>query len=50
MNTTSIPVIRKKHIIEICLAQGVEVKTIPDVSSWINGELNINQLKKFVLI
>ena len=42
----NIPVIRKKHIIELCLSHDVEVKTIPDVSSWINGELNINQLKK----
>ncbi len=42
----NIPVIRKKHLIELCLAQNVEVKTIPEVSSWINGELNINQLKK----
>ena len=41
-----IPLLRKKHIIELCLLHNVEVKTIPDVSSWINGELNINQLKK----
>ncbi len=43
---TNIPGVRKKHIIELCLAQDVEVKIIPAVSSWINGELNINQLKK----
>jgi len=42
----NIPGIRKKHIIELCLEQNVEVKTIPDVSAWINGELNLNQLKK----
>ncbi|MDD4216185.1 MAG: nucleoside-diphosphate sugar epimerase/dehydratase [Bacteroidales bacterium] len=40
------PGVRKKHVIELCLAQNVEVKIIPEVSSWINGELNINQLKK----
>jgi len=42
----NVPVVRKRHIIELCLSQNVEVKTIPAVSSWINGELNINQLKK----
>ncbi|MDD4148997.1 MAG: nucleoside-diphosphate sugar epimerase/dehydratase [Bacteroidales bacterium] len=44
-----IPVVRKRHIIEICLAQNIEVKIIPEVSSWINGELNINQLKKIII-
>lgn len=40
-----VPLTRKKFIIETCLANEVEVKTIPDVSSWVNGELNLNQLK-----
>ncbi len=40
------PVVRKRHIVELCLSLEIEVKTIPAVSSWINGELNINQLKK----
>ena len=41
----NVPLTRKKFIIETCLENNVEVKTIPDVSSWINGELNLNQLK-----
>jgi FlaA1/EpsC-like NDP-sugar epimerase len=41
----SVPIARKKFIVDACLANDVEVKTVPDVSLWINGELNINQLK-----
>ncbi len=41
----NVPLIRKKFIIETCIANEVEVKTIPDVSSWVNGELSLNQLK-----
>ncbi|HNQ66768.1 MAG TPA: nucleoside-diphosphate sugar epimerase/dehydratase [Bacteroidales bacterium] len=40
-----VSVTRKKYVIETCLNNEVEVKTIPDMSAWINGEFNINQLK-----
>jgi len=40
-----VSVARKKYVIETCLNQDVEVKTIPDMSAWINGEFSINQLK-----
>ncbi|MBQ4230323.1 MAG: polysaccharide biosynthesis protein, partial [Salinivirgaceae bacterium] len=29
------------------IAHNVEVRTIPEVTSWVNGELSVNQLKKF---
>lgn len=40
-----VSVTRKNYVIETCLNKDVDVKTIPDVSAWINGEFNINQLK-----
>jgi FlaA1/EpsC-like NDP-sugar epimerase len=40
-----VSVTRKNYVIETCLSRDVEVKTIPNVSAWINGEFNINQLK-----
>lgn len=40
-----IPTSRKKVLVDTCMQFEVQVKTIPDVSSWINGELTINQLK-----
>ncbi len=40
-----VSITRKKYVIETCLNYEVEVKTIPDMSAWINGEFNINQLK-----
>lgn len=41
----NIPGLRKKQIVDTCLNHDVEVKTIPDISLWINGELSLNQLK-----
>lgn len=41
----NLPGMRKKYIVDTCLNYNVEVKTIPDVSYWINGELSLNQLK-----
>ena len=35
---------KKKEIIELGLAHNVEVKTIPPVTDWINGELNVKQI------
>ena len=40
-----VSVTRKNYVIETCISRDVEVKTIPNVSAWINGEFNINQLK-----
>jgi FlaA1/EpsC-like NDP-sugar epimerase len=40
-----VSVTRKNYVIETCLSRDVEVKTIPNVLAWINGEFNINQLK-----
>jgi len=35
----------KNEITEKCLSLGVEIKAIPEVSNWINGELSLNQIK-----
>ena len=35
----------KQHIIEWCLQQGVEVKSVPPANYWINGELSSQQIK-----
>lgn len=37
---------RKKRIIEKCLQLGIAVKTVPPVSTWINGEFKAHQIKK----
>lgn len=42
----SLSVARKNFVLDICLAHNVDMKTIPEVSTWVNGELSINQLKK----
>ena len=36
---------RKNKIIEKCLSLNVNVQTIPDANAWINGELNVKQIK-----
>lgn len=36
---------KKKDIIEKCLYHNIEVKIIPPVTDWINGELNVKQIK-----
>jgi FlaA1/EpsC-like NDP-sugar epimerase len=36
---------RKNKIIEKCLALNIKVQTVPDASVWINGELNVKQIK-----
>lgn len=41
----NISAIRKKRIIENCLQHNIEVKIIPPVSAWINGEFNPQSIK-----
>ena len=36
----------KNDIIDLCLNYDVKILSIPDVNSWINGELSFNQIKK----
>ncbi|HOY37970.1 MAG: polysaccharide biosynthesis protein [Bacteroidales bacterium] len=40
-----IPVEIKQKITDICLDNDVEIKVIPDVSKWINGELSLHQIQ-----
>lgn len=41
----SIDPIKKNKLVEKCLKYDVKVLTVPDVNSWINGELSLNQIK-----
>ncbi len=43
----SLSVARKNFVLDICLAHNVDVRTIPEVSTWVNGELSVNQIRKF---
>ena len=43
----SLSVARKNFVLDICLSRNVEVRTIPEVSTWVNGELSVNQIRKF---
>ncbi len=38
---------KKSRLIDICFEHDVKVLTLPDVNSWINGELSIKQIRKF---
>ena len=37
---------KKQRIVEVCLPYDVKIMTVPPVSSWIDGELSFNQIKK----
>lgn len=37
---------KKKEIIEICLKLGIQVKVIPALNLWINGQFNAHQLER----
>jgi len=37
----------KNSITEICLEHNVEIKVVPDVQNWINGELSFKQIKPY---
>jgi len=37
---------KKNFIVETCLNFDIKVLTIPDVETWINGELSFNQIKQ----
>ncbi len=37
---------KKQAIVDVCLKYDTKVLTVPPVSSWINGELSFNQIKK----
>ncbi|HPE56869.1 MAG TPA: nucleoside-diphosphate sugar epimerase/dehydratase [Bacteroidales bacterium] len=37
---------KKQEIVDICLKHNARVLTVPPVSTWINGELSFNQIRK----
>lgn len=41
----SIDPLKKNNLVELCLKYNVKVLTIPDVNTWINGVLSVNQIK-----
>ena len=36
---------RKKKIVDTCLSYGIQVRSVPPVEKWINGELSLKQIK-----
>lgn len=36
---------KKNNLVEICFKYNVKVLTVPDVNTWINGVLSVNQIK-----
>ncbi|MFT6503507.1 MAG: FlaA1/EpsC-like NDP-sugar epimerase [Crocinitomicaceae bacterium] len=38
--------LKRKEIVEICLANGVTVQKVPSAKSWINGEFSTKQISK----
>ncbi len=42
----NIPSKIKDKLIETCLNNNIKVLTLPDVSTWINGELSVKQIRK----
>jgi len=38
--------IEKQDIIEQCLQYNIKVLSVPDINTWINGELSFNQIKE----
>ncbi len=36
---------RKQEIVDLCLSNNINVKSVPPVEKWINGELSYNQIK-----
>ena len=41
----NISALRKKRIIETCLENNIEIKTIPPVDTWIDGKFNVQSIK-----
>lgn len=41
----NIDIDRKNRLVEICLQYNVKVLNVPDVKTWINGVLSVNQIK-----
>ncbi|HET6244580.1 MAG: polysaccharide biosynthesis protein [Bacteroidetes bacterium] len=42
----NLPSVRKKEIVDTCLAYKTKVLNVPPVSTWINGSLSFKQIKK----
>jgi FlaA1/EpsC-like NDP-sugar epimerase len=38
---------RKEEIVDSCVANGVQVKTVPPATQWINGEFNVKEISDF---
>ncbi len=45
--TGNFPFEIKQEIVDFCLSYNIEIKTVPDIKEWINGELSVKQIKKY---
>ncbi len=41
----NLPVQRKQELIDLCMEADVEVLSVPPVTTWINGELSVKQIR-----
>jgi len=46
LSEIDIPSDLKTEVVDICLQQNVKILSLPNVNSWINGELSVNQIKE----
>jgi FlaA1/EpsC-like NDP-sugar epimerase len=37
---------RKNEVVDVCLKNGIKVRTVPPIEKWSKGELNFNQIKE----
>jgi len=45
--TENLPFDIKNEIVEFCLNKHIDIKTVPDITEWINGELSVKQIKDY---
>lgn len=45
LSIQNIDPVRKRELIEKCLSFGIQVRNVPPVDKWINGELSFGQIK-----
>ena len=41
-----IPIEKKENVVNLCLQRSIKVLTLPPVETWINGQINVKQIKE----
>ena len=41
-----IPIEKKENVVNLCLNRSIKVLTLPPVETWINGQINVKQIKE----